>query len=122
VGDGGGPRRASGPRRSACRGDRATTPGWRVTIAEFEGHKIRAWRSYFDTVALRWSGIGTGLLDAAESEAAVRGCHQVALFTHRIQAPGFYERRGYEIVERVDNYPSGSDALWYRKRLRGSER
>ena len=23
-----------------------------ATIAEFEGHKIRAWRSYFDTVAL----------------------------------------------------------------------
>jgi SnoaL-like polyketide cyclase len=23
-----------------------------ATVAEFEGHKIRAWRSYFDTVAL----------------------------------------------------------------------
>jgi hypothetical protein len=49
----------------------------------------------------------------------VRGCRQVVLFTHRIQAPGFYERRGYEIVGRVDDYPSGSEAVWYRKWLPG---
>ncbi|HEY2302779.1 MAG TPA: GNAT family N-acetyltransferase, partial [Acidimicrobiales bacterium] len=66
---------------------------------------------------LRRSGLGTGLLEAAEVEAASRGCQQVVLLTHRIQVRGFYEQRGYEIVGRVDNYPSGSDALWYRKHL-----
>jgi ribosomal protein S18 acetylase RimI-like enzyme len=66
---------------------------------------------------LRRAGLGTLLLQAAEVEAAKRGCQQVVLLTHRIQAHGFYEQRGYEIVGRVDNYPSGSDALWYRKRL-----
>ena len=47
---------------------------------------------------LRRSGLGTRLLAAAESEAAQRGCHQVVLLSHWIQAPGYYERQGYEIV------------------------
>ena len=66
---------------------------------------------------LRQSGLGTRLLAAAESEAARRGCHQVVLLSHWIQAPGYYEHRGYEIVGRVEEYPAGSDAIWYRKRL-----
>jgi ribosomal protein S18 acetylase RimI-like enzyme len=66
---------------------------------------------------LRRSGLGTRLLVAAESEAARRGCHQVVLLSHWIQAPGYYEQRGYEIVGRVEEYPAGSDAIWYRKRL-----
>jgi ribosomal protein S18 acetylase RimI-like enzyme len=66
---------------------------------------------------LRRSGLGTRLLDAAESEAAGRGCHQVVLLSHSMQAPDYYEHRGYEIVGRVEEYPAGSDAIWYRKRL-----
>ena len=66
---------------------------------------------------LRRSGLGTRLLAAAESEAAQRGCHQVVLLSHWIQAPGYYERQGYEIVGQVEDYPAGTDAIWYRKRL-----
>ena len=66
---------------------------------------------------LRRSGLGTRLLAAAESEAARRGCHQVVLLSHSIQALEYYEHRGYEIVGRVEEYPAGSDAIWYRKRL-----
>jgi ribosomal protein S18 acetylase RimI-like enzyme len=68
---------------------------------------------------LRQRGLGARLLAAAESEAARRCCHQVVLLSHWIQAPGFYEHRGYEIVGRVEEYPAGSDAIWYRKRLLG---
>src|SRR4051794_24392188 len=70
--------------------------------------------------AERGRGLGTQLLDAAEAEAARRGCTQVVLFTHAANAGTNgerYTRRGYELVGRVDDYPAGDAALWYRKDL-----
>jgi GNAT superfamily N-acetyltransferase len=67
--------------------------------------------------ALRGRGIATQLLEAAEAEAAARGCRQTVHFTYDFQARALYESHGYELVGRVENFPSGSDALWYRKRL-----
>jgi ribosomal protein S18 acetylase RimI-like enzyme len=66
----------------------------------------------------RQQGLGGRLMAVAENEALARGCHQVVLFTYLFQAPGFYERRGYRIVGRVDDYPMGTPALWYHKSLR----
>ena len=54
---------------------------------------------------------------AAQTEAASRGCSQTVHFTYDFQAQALYERNGYELVGRVQDFPSGSDALWYRKRL-----
>jgi GNAT superfamily N-acetyltransferase len=68
----------------------------------------------------RGRGIGTALLDATEAEAARRGCRQIVLFTHAANAGAGgerYPRRGYELVGRVDDYPLGDAALWYRKPL-----
>jgi GNAT superfamily N-acetyltransferase len=68
----------------------------------------------------RGRGLGSQLLDAAEAEAGRRGCLQVVLFTHAANAGKTgdrYTRRGYELVGRVDDYPLGDAALWYRKRL-----
>jgi len=67
--------------------------------------------------SLRQTGLGSKLLQAAEDEAAARGCTQVVLFTHASQAPGFYPRRGYELVASIDDYPQGDAALWFRKPL-----
>jgi len=66
---------------------------------------------------LRGRGLGTSLISAAEAEAAARGCVQSVHFTYDFQAGHLYERAGYELVGRVENFPSGADVLWYRKRL-----
>ena len=44
----------------------------------------------------RGRGLGTLLVHAAESEALARGCVRLVLASHDFQAPGFYERLGYE--------------------------
>ena len=62
-------------------------------------------------------GLGSALMRAAEEEARRRGCTDVVLLTHDLQAPGFYERLGYETVGVVEGYPAGSAARWFRKRL-----
>ena len=66
---------------------------------------------------LRGRGLATRLIAAAEAEAATRGCSQTVHFTYDFQAQPLYERIGYELVGRVRDFPSGTDALWYRKRL-----
>jgi GNAT superfamily N-acetyltransferase len=70
---------------------------------------------------LRGRGLATRLIAAAEAEAATRGCSQTVHFTYDFQAQDLYERTGYELVGRVEDFPSGTDALWYRKRLEASK-
>ncbi|MGZ4611709.1 MAG: GNAT family N-acetyltransferase [Kineosporiaceae bacterium] len=67
--------------------------------------------------SLRGRRLGLRLLAAAEAEAAARGCTQTVHFTYRFQARRIYEQAGYELVGRVEDFPSGTDVLWYRKRL-----
>jgi GNAT superfamily N-acetyltransferase len=69
---------------------------------------------------LRGRWLGAQLLAAAEAEAAARGCTQTVHFTYDFQARALYERAGYEMVGRVEDFPSGTDVLWYRKRLNPS--
>ena len=69
--------------------------------------------------SLRGRGLATQLLAAAEAEAAARGCLQTVHFTYAFQARALYERNGYELVGCVQDFPSGTDVLWYRKRLKG---
>ena len=67
--------------------------------------------------SLRGHGLATQLLAAAEAEAAARGCSQTVHFTYAFQARALYEKNGYELVGCVQDFPSGTDVLWYRKRL-----
>ena len=67
--------------------------------------------------SLRGRGLATRLIAAAETEAAARGCSQTVHFTYAFQAQALYERNGYELVGRVEDFPSGTHVLWYRKHL-----
>ena len=71
------------------------------------------------TPSLRGRGLATRLIAAAEAEAAARGCSQTVHFTYGFQARALYEQNGYELVGCVENFPAGTDVLWYRKRLNG---
>ena len=66
---------------------------------------------------LRGRGLAIRLIAAAEVEAATRGCSQTVHFTYGFQAQALYEQSGYELIGRVRDFPSGTDALWYRKPL-----
>ena len=56
----------------------------------------------------RRQGLGTVLLRSAEAEAVARGCAQVVVATHSFQAPGFYERMGYEKKYAIEGRPNSS--------------
>jgi type III restriction enzyme len=49
---------------------------------------------------LRGQGYGTQLLHAAEQEARPRGCDPMVLSSFSFQAPGFYQKLGYEVTQR----------------------
>ena len=99
--------------RSSC-----ATPA-RSSPASADGPGVTAvsCRAYGCEPSLRGRGLATRLIAAAEAEAAARGCSQTVHFTYAFQARALYEQTGYELVGRVEDFPSGTDVLWYRKRL-----
>lgn len=67
--------------------------------------------------SLRGRGLGRELLARAEAEARRRGCRLLLLNTHSFQAPGFYQKLGFERVAEVADHPPGHAELVLRKRL-----
>ncbi len=68
---------------------------------------------------LRRQGYGRRLLAAAEQEAQTRGCEQILLDTFSFQAPLFYQKLGYEVIDVVEGYPRHPHSLFHlRKALR----
>lgn len=66
---------------------------------------------------LRGQGLGTKLMLAAEQEARRRGLHGIWLDTFSFQARPFYERLGYGVFGRIDDYPPGHCRYYMSKRL-----
>ena len=67
--------------------------------------------------ALRGTGIGRELMVRAEAEARARGCRGIWLNTFSFQARGFYEKLGFELCGRIDDYPPGHGRFFLQKRL-----
>ncbi|WP_158743234.1 GNAT family N-acetyltransferase [Acidisphaera sp. L21] len=63
------------------------------------------------------SGIGSRLMAMAEAEAIRRGCVGAFLNTINFQAPGFYQKLGYEEFGRLPHDDPRLDRIWFRKSL-----
>jgi GNAT superfamily N-acetyltransferase len=66
---------------------------------------------------LRGTGIGRELMARAEAEARARGCRGIWLDTFSFQARGFYEKLGFTLIGRIDDYPPGHQRFFLQKRL-----
>jgi len=66
---------------------------------------------------LRGEGVGTQLLRAAEQEARARGSQQIVLDSYNFQAPGFYQKLGYEVFAVLEDHPRHHRNYYLRKRL-----
>ena len=67
--------------------------------------------------ARRGQGVGRRLLEAAEQRAVERGCRHVFVDTFTFQAPGFYEKLGYQVYARAEDWPVGHAHCFLRKGL-----
>ncbi|MHA6723441.1 GNAT family N-acetyltransferase [Sphingomonas sp. RS2018] len=66
---------------------------------------------------MRGQGTGRDLMAAAEAEARRDGCVGVWPDTFSFQAQGFYEKLGYKIFGRLDDYPPGAHRMFLSKRI-----
>jgi GNAT superfamily N-acetyltransferase len=65
----------------------------------------------------RGKGYGEQLLAQAEAEALRRGAKHAYLDTFTFQAPGFYEKYGYEVFGELEGFPQGHTRFFMRKDL-----
>jgi GNAT superfamily N-acetyltransferase len=66
---------------------------------------------------LRGQGYGTQLLHAAEQEARIRGCDHMVLSSFSFQAPGFYQKLGYDVFAVLEDHPRHHRHYYLHKRL-----
>jgi len=65
--------------------------------------------------AFRKQGLGSALLREAEEEACRRHCTGVRVKTNSLEAPDFYENRGYRLADEIPGFPNQSSMRWYIK-------
>ena len=65
----------------------------------------------------RGRGYGQRLLTAAEDEARQRGAKNAYLDTFTFQAPGFYEKYGYQVFGELADFPIGHKRYFLAKQL-----
>lgn len=85
-------------------------------VAEIFGNWIEI-EYLFVKEDLRGQGIGSQLLQQAESEAKKRNCRYVFVNTYQFQAPNFYQKQGYKEVFTLKDYPYTGQRHYYQKDL-----
>lgn len=66
---------------------------------------------------MRGMGWGKRLVEAAEREAVQRHCNAAWVDSYSFQAPGFYERLGYSVFGKLDDYPAGHQRFFLSRQL-----
>jgi hypothetical protein len=57
-------------------------------------------------------------MNAAIDEALVRGCQAVWTLSYSFQAPGFYEKCGFDRIAEISGWPPGHSHIVLRRQLR----
>jgi GNAT superfamily N-acetyltransferase len=65
--------------------------------------------------SLRGQKLGSTLLRQAEQIAKEKTCVGIWLDTFSFQAPGFYEKHGFERFGALQDYPRGKERIFFRK-------
>lgn len=67
--------------------------------------------------SLRNHDWGSKLLNLAEKEGVKRGCSIAYTDTFSWQAPQFYEKQGYKLYGKLDDFPEKNTLFYYYKKL-----
>ena len=67
--------------------------------------------------AVRGENLGRNAMTVLEDEARRRGAHHAYVDTFSFQAPGFYEKLGYQEFGSLDGWPGGHSRHWMTKAL-----
>ncbi len=67
--------------------------------------------------SLRQMGVGSSLLKKAEELARESSCTLIYLDTFSFQAPKFYEKLGFEVFGKIENFPETYTRYFLVKRL-----
>lgn len=67
--------------------------------------------------SLRGRGLGSQILTAFEDEGRRRGCRHAVLYTISFQAPGFYQKHGWQVFGEIPCDPPGTSRVFLRKAL-----
>ena len=73
--------------------------------------------TFFLPEPLRRGRLGSHILAMAEEEGRRRGCTRAVLSTLHFQAPGFYQKQGWEVAARIECEPPGHTRFYMTKKL-----
>jgi ribosomal protein S18 acetylase RimI-like enzyme len=86
-------------------------------IAGYSWARMAEIKQLWVTETHRGKGLGRSLLETAVAEASARWCRVVWVMSYDFQAPGLYERCGFERVAELADWPPGHTHIILRRYL-----